>query len=154
MDCGVTAYDVCEGHLSSADDTLVGNISIQQGNAFTAGVPDDITDVMAYIKPDFGRTASATFRVPSNKKMSIDHVFLSLQRAGGVAGAGGANLRVKKVGESWTILRPYLLGTAQPVNVDEQIIVDGGSLVEFTCTAPSDTDTNVNAIISYTLVSE
>ena len=154
VDCGVTAYDVCEGHLSSADDTLVGNISIQQGNAFTAGVPDDITDVMAYIKPDFGRTSSATFRVPSNKKMSIDHVYLSLQRAGGVAGAGGANLRVKKSGESWTILRPYLLGTSQVVNVDEQIIIEPDSLVEFTCTAPSDTDTNVNAIISYTLVSE
>ena len=153
VDSGVTAFDVASAWVSSDDDTLAGNVYIQQGSTFTAGVPDDGTDVMAYIHPDFGRTQQAALRVPDDKQCIIDNVYMAAQRAGGVAGSAEARLRIKPDGGSWTVIRPYLLGTSAPLDKTEQIVLEAGTFIEFYVDNVSDTDTAVSCIFSYTLVS-
>ena len=152
VDCGVTAYDVASAHISSADDTLIGKVYIQQTNNFTAGVPDTASNVMAYIDPDYGRTQQACIRVPSDKKMIINNIFIQLQREGGVAGAGRAHLRIKESGGSWNTIRPFSTGTSATIDKSEEIVISPGTFVEFYVHNVSDTDSNTVCIFSYTLV--
>lgn len=152
VDCGVTAFDVGDAYLSSADSTLIGNVYIQQGNGFTGGSPDDVTNVLAYINPIYGKTQAAAGRVPANRQLIIDNVFISMQRASGSAGSARVFLRVKTPGSSWNIIRPFLVSNSLVVNKAENIVLPAGTLVEFYVDNISDSDTSINCIFSSTLV--
>ena len=147
VDCGVTARDV-----KSAKTDNIGHIYVQQGNAFTAGVADDPLDVMAHIKPTYGISDQCFFRVPANKQMIINHVFIAMQRAGGVAGSATAMLLITEDSGITYIARPYLVGSSQVINSDENIVLSAGDVVEVVCFNVSDSDTDMMAEVKYQLI--
>ena len=153
VDTGVSGLDVFQAVLSSADDTLTGNVYIQHGNGFTSGVPDDGADVLAYISPTFAKTQHAVCRIPANKTMILDSLYLNITRTSGADGAAEVFARVKPSGGSWYILRSFLITTQSPINISGSIVLGAGDLLEFFVDNISDVDTNVDCSFGFTLVS-
>jgi len=148
-----SAIDCDIAYLSGDDQTLIGNVYIMQGNDITSGVPNDETDVVAFIRIGFGRTQQATIRVPANTKMVVSNVYIAATRANGSSGSARVNLRLKPSGESWYILRPYLVTTTQAINKVEQMTFNEGDCVEFYISNISDNDTSTNVFFEYQFIS-
>ena len=152
VDTGVSGLD-CNNAYVSSDDTLAGNVYIQQLDDFSGGgLPNVTSNVLAYINPEHGKTQQATFRVPSDKKMIIRNVFSSLTRASGSATSADFNLRIKPNGQGWTIIRPHVMTNQTPINKTESIVLEPDTLVEYFIDNISDNDTTVSCVISGVLV--
>lgn len=152
VDTGVSSLDCNVAFISGPDEELVGDVYVTRANNFTNGVPNDGTEVLAFVPQESGRTQQGTYRVPADTTLVIRNVH-STVTAGTNNGSATVNLRVRPVGGSWYTVRPYNLTTAVGVERDEVITLQGGSLVEFNIEDLRGNDLNVLSIFNYDLIS-
>ncbi len=154
VDTGVSALDCNTAYVSGNDQTLSGNVWITNANNFTAGgVPNDPTEVQAFIPQIDGRTQQAVYRVPANTTMVIREFHASM-----LAGTGQASAKVKvlicKPNESWYTLRPYLMSSNFSLERPELITLPAGTFVEVTIDDVASNNTDTTVIFNYDLIRE
>ena len=157
VDTGVSVLDCNVAYISGADEELDGDVYVVSdvsGTApasFTNGVPNNPTEVLAFIPQEAGRTQQSVYRVPTLTKMVIRNVH-STVTAGTANGSATVNLRVKPAGGSWYTVRPYNITTAVAIEREEIITLEAGSLVEFNIEDVGGNDLNTLAIFNYDLI--
>ena len=154
VDTGVSALDCNTAFVSGNNQTLAGNVWVTNANNFTAGgVPNDPTEVMAFIPAADGRTQQATYRVPANTTMVIRETHASMQ-----AGTGQAAAKVKMLvcepNGSWYTLRPYALTNQISLERPEVITLPAGTFVEFVLDDVAANNTDTVVIFNYDLIRE
>jgi hypothetical protein len=154
VDTGVSALDCNTAYISGNLQTLAGDVWVTNANNFTAGgVPNDPTEVMAFIPQVDARTQQATYRVPANTTMVIREVHASMQ-----AGTGQAAAKVKMLvcepNGSWYTLRPYALTNAFTLERPEIITLPAGTFVEFVIDDVASNNTDTVVIFNYDLIRE
>ena len=146
-----TGFDCNTAELVSDNATLAGSVAIYKGTA-TLGLPDDITLVLAYITPDFGRTQQLTYTVPLNKTLVITKVSMQISRQGGALCSAMGILRIKKPGSSWQAHRTYTLTNAYSTDREDLIVLHTGAQVEMKVTDVSDLLCTVTGQYNYQLI--
>ena len=144
--------DCNEAFISGDGQTLEGNVFIAHTDAYTTGVPDNISKTLAYIDSSYGRTQQACFRVPSDSKFVLKHIYGSITNSISGLVSSSVILRVKPEGGSWTTIRPYNMTTEKTINLDEDILFEPGSIIEVGIDSNSDTGSNINVFLKYTLL--
>ena len=152
VDTGVSALDCNTAFVSGNLQTLAGNVWVTNANNFDAGgVPNDPTEVMAFIPEVDQRTQQATYRVPANTTMVIRETHASMQ-----AGTGQAAAKVKMLvcepNSSWYTLRPYALTNQISLERPEVITLPAGSFVEFVIDDVAANNTDTVVIFNYDLI--
>jgi hypothetical protein len=151
---GVSGLDCNRMFVSSADDTLAGNVYLTNANDFSSGVPNDDADILAYIIAGAQQTEQTTFRVPSDKTMIITRVYATISRANGSSGSANISLKIKPDGGSWLVKRKYYTTTEKDINLNDlSIVYQPGTFVEWTISNVSDNNTNVFVEYDYELIS-
>ncbi len=149
----VIGLDVIRASVESVTEA-VGNIDISSENAFTAGVPDDVSKVLAYIGQSYGQTEQCLLTVPLNTSMILNGVYVYIAREKGAAGSAQVDLRVREFGKSWVVKRPWQVTTSFPISEDVyDLIFPARSQVVLRVRSISDSDTHVTGILNYYLVS-
>ena len=77
-----------------------GNITISHDADWTGGVPDNLTETLAYIKAGWGQTNQMLYVVPSGKQMIVKRVYTGMSRSSGAAGSAEVHLRTRASGKS------------------------------------------------------
>jgi len=149
---GITGLDCNGAYLSSSDDTLVGDVYIFLSGDATSGIPDDDTEILAFVPLIYGKSQQATFRVPAGERMVITNIYISIIRASGSATSATIYFRVKEVGKSWNVIKPLLITSQNVINKSENILLNSGDFIEFTLADVSDTDTSCNIEFEYQLI--
>ena len=156
VDTGVSALDCNTAYISGNDQTLSGNVWVTNANNFVApgvggGVPNDPTEVQAYIPQIDGRTQQAVYRVPADTTMVIREFHASM-----LAGTGQASAKVKvlvcKPNESWYTLRPYLMSSNFSLERPELITLPAGTFVEVVLDDVASNNTDTTVIFNYDLI--
>jgi hypothetical protein len=156
VDTGVSALDCNTAYVSGNDQTLAGDVWVTNANNFVVpgvggGVPNDPTEVQAYIPAADGRTQQAVYRVPANTTMVIREFHASM-----LAGTGQAAAKVKvlvcKPGESWYTLRPYLMSSNFSLERPELIALPAGTFVEVVLDDVASNNTDTTVIFNYDLI--
>lgn len=151
VDTGVSALDCNTAFVSGPDETLAGDVWITNANNFTLGVPNDPTEVLAFIPAADGRTQQATYRVPASTTMVVKNVHASVT-AGTNNGAEFILMKVKPPGGSWYTLRPYNLTTAVGLERDELMTFQAGTFIEFCLDDTGGNGLNTTVIFNYDLI--
>ena len=148
-----TLLDVNSASFTGSDQTGIGNVGFVVANNFTNGVPDDSTEVVAFIPAGFNQTQLCMYRTPTDTRIRIQKIYIAIARANGSLGSADVNFRVKEPGGSWRVVRPYFVTTAYPIDVDQQgLVFAGGTQIAIRVTAVSDADTNINAQFKFQLI--
>lgn len=149
---GVSGFDVNRALVSSLIMPL-GNVYITNDSNFTAGVPDDVSKVLAYIPQGFGQTQQCTITVPVDCTCIIDWVNIYMSRNQGLAGSAQVSLLVGEFGKDFLIKRPWHLTTSAPVNeFISGIVVPARSRIVLRVVDISDNDTHFTGVINYYLI--
>jgi hypothetical protein len=150
----VTALDANTAYISGDDQTLVGDVFITLNANFTLGVPNTLSDTICYIESSDGRSSQATIRVPADSRMTITNSYVAISRLNGSSTSARVDLRVKPLGGSWYVLRPYMTTSSLLIDTKEAIVLEAGTVAEFVIDSVSDADTNCVAIFDYEIVEE
>ena len=151
---GATGLDVNRMYVDGAT-AAVGIIYATVGNDFTAGVPNDVTDVLAVAPVGFQQSQLAHFTVPLAKTLVINDVLMTVSRASGSAGSADVTLRVKNFGGVSRIRREWFPTTSVPINSQVGgIVIPARSQIVWRVDDVSDADTNVSVIWGYQLVDD
>lgn len=149
-----TLLDVNRAYVDGDNETLAGNLWIASANNFTAGVPDNNTEKMAFIPVGYGQTQQIQISVPSDRRCRIKRISGNISRTSGAAGSAEFNLYAKESGKSWRVHRHYDVTTGS--NLDQKqngmVFGAGARITVRMTTNVSDTDTNANAQIDYELI--
>lgn len=148
---GVSGLDVNTVTLSGSSQTHAGNIYVQQGSGFTAGVPNTPANVLAFVRAGYGRTQQATYTVPAGYQIRIKRVILTIARASGAAGSAQIEFRVKPAGKSWIVMREWHLPTGFVEKHVAGLVYDAGTQIVMRLEDVSDSDTNVTGEFHYEL---
>lgn len=148
---GINGLDCNFVRLVGDDQAHTGNIFITQGNAFTAGVPDDLTTVLAHVKAGYGRSHQSHLTTQSEYNTRLRRIVITIARASGASGSIEVHLEIKRAGESWVVDREWHLVTGVFEKSLTGLLLPSGSRVRVRLEDVSDSDTNVTAEIVYEL---
>jgi hypothetical protein len=153
VDCGVTALDCNVAFITEPDGALVGDIFITLTDNFSAGgVPNTLSDTIAFIPQAAGRTQQATMRVPADTNLLLETMYITCARASGSDGSAVVYLRHKPAGKAWYVLRPYVITNQNIIDRKEDLTFGEGDFIEITVDDISDADTTINVVFDYELV--
>ena len=148
---GVTALD-CNRLTVDNGNTNVGNIYLTTENAFTGGVPDDLTKVLAFIVADKGQTLQALDTTPVGFRYHIKNILIYCSRASGATGSADVELQVRPNGKSWLTKRDFLVTTNSPIIKPEAgLVFDALTNIRARVIDVSDNDTNITFEWNYDL---
>lgn len=148
---GVSGLDCNRIELTGDGQANAGNIYVQQGNAFTIGVPDDLTIVLAFVRAGYGQTEQAIYTVPAGYEMRMKRLVLTLARSLGAAGSAIIQLMVKKTGQSWVVKREWNFQNGEFTKPLAGLVLPAGTQVKMRLVSTSDNGNNLTAEWHYDL---
>lgn len=151
---GVSGLDCNRAELTGDGQSHSGNIYVQQGSAFTSGVPDTAGDVLAFIRATYGQTEQTHYTVPLGKTCRPKRASINVARSSGALGSAEMRFWVRKAGKSWVVKRNWFFATGEHEKVLTGIVLPARSQMRVDVESVSDTDTNISAEIDFDLVDE
>ncbi len=149
---GITALD-SNRMVVDNENQNVGNVYLTTANAFTAGVPDDITTVVAFIPAGKGQTQQATDTTPVGFKYRIKRLFVYASRANGANGSADVELQIRETGKDWVTKRDFQVTNQSSVGKDESgLVFDGLTNIRAVLVDVSDDNTNVTVQWDFDLI--
>lgn len=146
---GVTATDVARGRVTGSSD-IAGNVAIASANNFTAGVPDNQSEVLAAVDAGDNTTQVAAGRVPSNQRRRITHINSYILRDSGNNGSVIAVFQTKAPGEVWRTRTNIFVTNGAPFSEEqEDLILEPSTDFRIRIKDVSDTATYVSARIRF-----
>lgn len=99
---GAVATESTRGFISSASPSaLSGTVTLATANNFTAGVPNDMNQVLWDIEAEYGQTLVAADRVPAGHEIIITEVQASITRVAAQAASARLALQIRPPGGQW-----------------------------------------------------
>lgn len=149
---GVTGYFINRVEVVGA--TLnAGNLYFTQTNAWTGGVPNTLTSVIAFVYAGYGQTQQCAYWTPNDKRVRIKEIDLYLARASGADGSSEIHLLVRKPGGAWLVKRDFQLTNGSPLPGKQAgLVFPAGTQFRLSVPDVSDNDTNLNGTINYELI--
>lgn len=138
--------------MSGADKENLGEVYFTHGSNFTAGVPNDVTKVLAHAPAGYGCSPQAAFTVPNNRKAIIHSFTLTISRQSGALGSAIIHCRAKRAGGSWLVVREWHTQVGHMVLPGVGMAFDPGTIVEMRLVDASDTNTSFGAEIHFDYV--
>lgn len=148
---GVTGLDVNRASVSGNNQSPLGNIYIMQGNDFAAGgTPNDVADVLAFIRQGYGQTQMCCYTVPIDRQHNIKFLNLKMARDNGADGSAELHLRVRTNGGSWLVKRPVFITSSGSLSRPEfGLTFSGLTQIVWRVIDISDLDTNIDGMWAF-----
>jgi len=152
VNTGLTGLDCNRLEIPLNHPSNAGHIYLTTADNFASGVPNDGSQILAYIAPGDKQTQQAMDQVPVGYKYRIKEIRIFCSRASGAAGSARVVLQVKKNGGGWTTKRPYPVTTGAPFDgLEAGLIFDALTQIKSRVVSVSDTDTIVTVQWIYEL---
>ncbi len=153
VNLGVSALDVNRAYLSGDDESNAGNIYISHDADWTSGVPDDLTQTLAFIGIGYGQTEQCIYRVPTGKRAILIGSVIGIARANGADGSAVIQLVTKEASGSWLVKRHWHLQTGNGIYLHlKGLTLDAGGIFKMHVNGVSDNGTNITGEVHYYLV--
>lgn len=153
---GATGLDVLRIKVSAGSPNApVGIIYASITNDFTAGAPNDVTDILAVAPAGFGQSQLSHFTVPLGKTLVMKEVYILIARVSGAAGSAEVTLRITEFGGHQRVVRQFFPTTSVPISRGvKNFVVPARAQIVWRVDDVSDSDTDVSCTWGYELIDD